>query len=69
MRPPFKFICAMYDSEVRDSLNRPENGRIREMLIASRKRNRTEIDSIVLTEQEKTQVRKFAKAGYPGRPV
>lgn len=65
VRPHFKFICAMDDPAVRDSLNRPENGRIREMLIASRKRNRTEIDSIVLTEQEKAQVRKFAKAGYP----
>lgn len=65
LKPHFKFICAAYEPGIKASLDSPENSKLREMLIASRKRNRTEIDSIVLTEREKVQLRKFAKAGYP----
>lgn len=65
LKPHFKFICAAYDPGVKASLDSPENSKLRELLIASRKRNRTEIDSIVLTEREKVQLRKFARAGYP----
>lgn len=65
LKPHFRFICTAYDPEVRASLDSPENRKLREILLASRKRNRTEIDSIVLTEQEKVQLKKFAKAGYP----
>ncbi len=65
VRPNFRFIFAPNASGLKDTLNSPENGNIREMLIASRRRSRTEIDSIMLTKWEKELVRKFAEAGYP----
>lgn len=65
IRPNAKFIYASNDPGLKDALNNPENANIREMLIASRRRGRTEIDSIILTKREKELVRKFAEAGYP----
>lgn len=64
--PCFKLICDVYDSVARDVLRRPENDKVREMLISSWRKNRVEIDSIVLDAREKELVGKLAKSGYPG---
>lgn len=66
LQPCFKLICDVYDSEVRDILKRPENDRVRGMLISSWRKNRMEIDSIVLDAREKELVAKLATLGYPG---
>lgn len=65
IRPNFRFIFAANVPELKDALNSPENGNVRELFIASRRRSRTAIDSIILTKREKALVRKFAEAGYP----
>lgn len=63
--PRVKFICAEVEDAVRDSLDDPQNGNVRDMLLSSEHRSRRSIDSFFLSEREVEVVERLAAHGYP----